>query len=124
MNNTQYFYRTIIFTRQDNQIGLADISNPDNVTPLDTWLGTVLSLADGRHSIQELIDYLGSGYPEGPPENLESTLHSVIDRLLEGGFIKLSPTPVELPYYLDSPIEELDLEKARSLIQEDGYALH
>lgn len=123
MNNQQYFYRTIIFSRQDNKTALADINNPERITPLDDWLGLVISLADGKHSIQELINYLRSQYQQ-PPDNLEETLHSVIERLEEGKMIQLSETVVELPYYLASPIEKLDLEKARSLIKKDGYVLH
>jgi len=45
----------------------------------------------------------------------------VIERLVEGKIIQLSKDAVTLPYYLVSPIEELDLERARSLVQEDGY---
>lgn len=120
MNDEQYFYRTAIFTRRDNQIALADINQPDHVTPLDDWLGTVVSLADGHHSIQQLFDYIGAQYPE-PPDNLEQTLRSVIERLLEGKLIGLSDSAVTLPYYLAEPIENLDLKVARTQIEEDGY---
>jgi hypothetical protein len=127
MNNSQYFYRTIIFTKKNNQVALADINQPEadiykpeNATPLDEWLGTVVSLADGRHSIQEMIDYMGKKYP-APPHNLEMTIHSVIERLQKSNLIKLCESPVTLPYYLAAPAEELDLEKARKLIQEDGH---
>ncbi|WP_372740143.1 hypothetical protein [Neptunomonas sp.] len=123
MNNSQYFYRTVVYTRKNNEIGLVDINQPDNVTPLDEWLGLVVSLADGAHSIQELLDYISSRYASAPA-NLEATLHSVIERLQEGDLIKLSETPVTLPYYLAEPIEALDLEKARKLIAADGYTVH
>ena len=123
MNNSQYFYRTVIFTRENNQVALADIDHPESVNPLEEWLGTVISLADGSHSIQEMIDYMSKQYPM-PPPSLEKTIHSVIDRLLESKLIKLSENPVTLPYYLAAPIEELDLEKARNLIKEDGYNTH
>ena len=103
--------------------GLADIDNPDRITPMDGWLGLVVSLADGQHTIQQLIDYMASQYPQ-VPENLEDTLHSVIERLEEGKMVQLSEKAVDLPYYLASPVEELDLEKARSLIKEDGYTVH
>ncbi len=117
MDNTQYFYRSAIFTRKNGQIALADINQPDAITPLDEWLGIVVSLADGKHTIQELIDYLLMHYKyEDVPENLEETLHSVIDRLKDGNIIQLSEKEVDLPYYLASPIEELDIEKAKSLI--------
>jgi hypothetical protein len=120
MNNEQYFYRTAIFTRWDNQIALVDINQPDRVTPLDDWLGTVVSLADGHHRIQQLIDYVGSQYTESPA-NLQQTLHSVIERLLEGNLIGLSDSAVTLPYYLAEPIENLDLKVARTQIEEDGF---
>ena len=123
MDNSQYFYRTVIFSRQDNKTALADIENPEHITPLDDWLGLVVSLADGKHSIQELIEYMQSRYQQ-TPENLEKTLHSVIERLEEGNMIQLSEKAVDLPYYLASPIEELDLDKARKLVKEDGYVLH
>jgi len=123
MNNSQYFYRTAIFTRKDNQVALADINQPENTTPLEEWLGLVVSLADGKHSIQELIDYMASRYQQ-VPDNLEKTLHSVIERLQEGQIIQLSDNAVELPYYLASPIEELDREKALELIKQDGYTQH
>ena len=120
MNNEQYFYRRAIFTRRDNQIALVDINQPDRVTPLDDWLGTVVSLADGHHSIQQLIDYVGSQYAD-PPANLPQTLHSVIERLHEGKLIGLSDTAVTLPYYLAEPVEDLDLKVARTQIEEDGF---
>ena len=120
LNNSQYFYRTTVFTRGNNQIALADVYQPENSTPLDEWLGAVISLADGSHTIQELIDYMGKKYPV-PPPNLDETLHSVIERLQEGNLLKLSDGPVALPYYLSESIENLDLEKAKTKIEEDGY---
>ena len=123
MDNTPYFYRTAIFTRKDNQVALADINQPDHTSPLDDWMGIVVSLADGKHTIQELIGYMTDQYPQAPG-NLEKTLLSVIERLQEGKIIQLSEKTVDLPYYLASPIEELDLEKAADLIKQDGYTQH
>jgi hypothetical protein len=123
MNNAQYFFRTVVYTRANNEVALVDINQPDKVTPLDEWLGLVVSLADGAHSIKELLDYISSRYSSAPA-NLEKTVHSVIERLQEGDLIKLSDSPVELPYYLAEPLELLDIEKARKLIIEDGYTVH
>tara|TARA_R110001592_G_scaffold310495_1_gene585092 strand:+ start:6797 stop:7183 length:387 start_codon:yes stop_codon:yes gene_type:complete len=120
MDNTQFFYRNVIFTRSNDQISLVDINLPDKVMPLDKWLGTVVSLADGHHTIQQLIDYMGAQYRE-VPENLEQTLHSVIKRLEEDSVIQLSKRFVSLPYYLILPLEELDIEKAKKMIIEDAY---
>jgi len=118
----QYFYRTVIFTRENNQIALVDIDHPNKITPFEPWLGTVISLADGKHTLDQLIQFMQQQYPNAP-ENLAKTLQSVIDRLVEGEFLKLSDTAVELPYYLASPIEELEIDKAKKLIVEDGYNL-
>ncbi len=119
MDNSHYFYRTVVFSQKDNQVSLADIDQPDKITPLDEWLGMVVSLADGQHSIQELIDYISQRY-QRTPDNLEQTLLSVLERLEEGKIIQLSKSRVSLPYYLAAPIETLDIEKARKLIQEDS----
>jgi hypothetical protein len=121
MDNTQFFYRTAIFTRKDDQVALADIHQPETTSPLDEWMGIVVSLADGKHTIQELVDYMGNRYQQAPA-NLEETLHSVIERLQDGKIVQLSKKAVDLPYYLASPIEELDIDKAIDLIREDGYS--
>ena len=120
MESTQYFYRNSIFTRKNNQVSLVDINRPNNATHLEEWLGIVVSLADGQHTIQQLIDYVRNRYQK-IPESLEKTLHSVIERLEEGKIIQLSDSAVSLPYYLTLPIEELDIEKAKIMIREDGY---
>jgi len=123
MDNTQYFYRTAIFTRKDNQVSLVDIEKPDDTTPMEDWMAIVVSLADGCHTVNELIAYMSSQYQSAPQE-LEDTLHSVLERLQEGKIVQLSEQAVELPYYLAEPIESLDIEKAKKLIKEDGYIHH
>ncbi len=120
MDNTQFFYRTATFTRANQQVGLADINNPKNIVPLDEWLGVVVSLADGHHTIQEMISFMSRQYQQ-TPENLEKTLHSVIERLVDENVIQLSSRITSLPYYLALPIEELDIEKAKKLMLEDNY---
>ena len=122
MDNKQYFYRTVVFTRADNKVSLADINNPKNVAPLEDWMAVVVSLADGQHTVLELIDYMSKQY-ESAPENLEETIASVLERLIEGGIVLLSESKVELPYYLASPIENYDIEKAKQEMQKDGYPM-
>lgn len=123
MNKSQYFYRTVIFTRKAGIVALADINNPQESTKLEEWFGVVISLADGKHSLQELIDFMAKQYPQ-KPERLEDTIESVIERLVESKMLKLSENTVELPYYLAAPIEQLDIKKAQKLIKEDGYTIH
>lgn len=123
MDKSHYFYRTVIFTRKAGIVALADINNPSESTALEEWFGVVISLADGKHSLQELIDFMAKQYPQ-KPERLEDTIESVIERLVESKMLKLSEKAVELPYYLAAPIEQLDIEKAQKLIKEDGYTVH
>ncbi len=123
LNKKQYFYRTVIFTRQGNKVSLADINYPEKVTELEGWMGIIISLADGAHTLQDLIDFMKSQYQQ-VPDSLEETIESVVERLIEGKMLVLSDKPVKLPYYLAEPIENLDLEKAKKLIVEDGYVLH
>ncbi len=120
MDNSLFFYRTVIFTRANDQVALVDINEIENNTPLDDWFGLVVSLADGKHTIKDLITYLGKQYQQ-TPANLEKTLHSIVTRLTEGKLLKLSSSAVELPYYLTEPIEQLDIAKAKQLIETDGY---
>ena len=124
MDTTQYFYRNVIFTRKDGQIALVDIHEPEHTTAMEDWLGIVVSLADGKHTLQQLIDYLTSQYPASAPKDLEKTIASVVERLAEGDMIKLSSNPVTLPYYLSEPIELLNLAVARQKMHEDGYTQH
>lgn len=123
MDKSQYFYRTVVFTRKAGIVALADINNPQETTKLEDWLGVVISLADGKHTLKELTDFMRQQYQQ-VPERLEDTLESVVERLLESKMLRLSENAVELPYYLASPIEQLDIEKAKKLIAEDGYTVH
>lgn len=123
LNKSQYFYRTVIFTRKAGIVALADINNPTETTDLEEWFGVVISLADGKHTLQELTDYMAQQYQQ-KPERLDDTLESVIERLIESKMLKLSDKAIELPYYLAAPVEQLDIDKAQKLIIEDGYTAH
>ena len=123
MDKSQYFYRTVIFTRKAGIVALADINNPQESTPLEEWFGVVISLADGKHTLQALTEFMAKQYQQ-KPTSLEDTLESVIERLIAGNMVKLSVNAVELPYYLAAPIEQLIIEKAQKLITEDGYTVH
>ncbi|MGL1956827.1 MAG: hypothetical protein OCD00_05860 [Colwellia sp.] len=123
MNKAHYFYRTVIFTRKAGIVALADINNPQESTKLEEWFGVVLSLADGKHTLQELTAFMAKQYQQ-KPERLDDTLESVIERLIESKMLKLAEKAIELPYYLAAPIEQLDIEKAQKLIAQDGYTVH
>ena len=123
LNINHYFYRTVVFTRAGNKVALADIEHPQQTTELEDWMGIVISLADGEHTLVELVNYMASQYQQ-VPEKLEETLESVVERLVESKLLGLSENKVQLPYYLAAPIEQLDLEKAKKMIKEDGYTVH
>ncbi|MDP7419266.1 MAG: hypothetical protein QF483_05245 [Gammaproteobacteria bacterium] len=103
-------------------MSLVDIFDPKKeALDFEPWLGIIVSLADGKHTIQELVDYLVSHYQGTPPSNLADTLESAINRLIETEMIKLSEGAIELPYYLAVPANVMDIEKAKRLMAEDGY---
>lgn len=120
MDTSKYFYRNVIFSKTGNQISLIDINNPNSEKQvLESWFGVVLQLADGQHTIDELIDLLSNKYKGAPPANLKETIHSVIERLTKSNLIMLTDKVTELPYYLSRPYEYLDIEKAKKLLKED-----
>lgn len=124
MDKSHYFYRNVTFSRKDNKTSLADVYNPTLSSPLEDWLGTIISLADGQHTVQELLDYLRAHYQGMTPADFERTVESVFERLIEGKMVVYSKEAVELPYYLAEPIESLDIEKAKKLMIEDGHTQH
>ena len=122
MDKSQYFYRIAVFSMQEDKVSLLDANDLSAKTPsLETWLGVVVSLADGQHTIQQLIEQLAGQYDGTPPQELERTIESVIERLTETEVLKLADQAVILPYYLSLPVEKLDMEMARRLMTDDGY---
>lgn len=124
MDRSQYISRCVVFSKKGDKVSLVDLYNPD-VEPLvyEPWLGLVVALADGQHTIQELISYASQHYANGPPGGLDSTIESAVKRLSETGIVRLSYEPIELPYYLTLPAERLDVPRALHLMAENGYTL-
>ena len=122
MDKSQYFYRIAVFSMQEDKVSLIDVNDLSaKAPPLEPWPGVVVSLADGQHSIQQLIEHLAGQYDGAPPQELERTIESVIERLTETEVLKLADQAVNLPYYLSLPAEKLDMEMARRLMTDDGY---
>ncbi|MCP4458344.1 MAG: hypothetical protein GY816_10035 [Cytophagales bacterium] len=120
METTKYFYRNVMFSKNGKKISLIDIYNPDaEAKELEPWLGLVLQLADGQHTIDELFQYMANLYNGNPPPNLDDTVRSVVDRMVKSKFIVLTEKATELPYYLSLPYELMDVEKAIKLIEKD-----
>jgi len=107
---------------QEDKVSLLDANDLSAKTPpLEPWLGLVVSLADGQHTLQQLIEHLAGQYGGTPPRELERTIESVIERLTETDVIKLADQAVTLPYYLSLPAEKLDMEMAKRFMANDGY---
>lgn len=124
VDKSQYFYRIAVFSMQEDEDKVSLIDANDLSTkapPLEPWLGVVVSLADGQHTIQQLIEHMAGKYEGAPPPELERTIESVIERLTEAGVLKLADQAVTLPYYLSLPAEKLDMEMAKRLMTDDGY---
>ena len=111
----------MVFTREEEQVILLDVTNPNGAMPLDEWLGTIISLADGQHSVAHFIAFISSQYPAGPPDTLVENIEEMIEHLIDRQAIQLSEQPVELPYYLSMAAKDQDIEKARGLMVEDGF---
>lgn len=121
MDKSKYFSRTKVYTKQEDKVALLDKEDLNKTIPLEPWLSLVFSLADGRHTIGELIVHLESRYGGQPPADLHKTIASVIDRLLNMDALQLSDEAILLPYYLELPHEDQDIEKAREFMLQDGY---
>jgi hypothetical protein len=122
VDTSQYFYRTVVFSKLGDKVSLVDIHNPDKeALAFEPWLGVVVMRADGQHTVRELIDSMAGQYQGEPPHDLQRTLQSAIERLAETGVVKLHDEPVELPYYLSLPVERLDLDRAKQAMADDGH---
>ena len=122
MDKSKYFFRTVVFSKLNKQVSLVDLYYPEEKTPpLDSWLGVIVLLADGQHTIAQLIEHMTAQYKGAPPDNLEKTIESAMQRLIETEVVRLSENPIDLPYYLSTPAEKLDIDMAKSLMEKDGY---
>lgn len=121
MDHAHYFKRNAVYKVEKDEISVIDVHENNTITPLDPWMGAVLSLADGQHTIAQLIQHMAAQYPSGAPENLSKTLESVVDRLIETDVIELTLRPSILPYYLRIPMNEQDPKKATEMMINDGF---
>ncbi len=121
MNHDQYIKRNIVYKFEGDTVSLVDVHDNNNLTPLDPWMGVVVSLADGQHTVAQLVQHMAGQYPQGAPDNLVTTIESVIKRLIEADVISLTFQPSTLPYYLSMPIDDLDPKIATDIMINDGF---
>ncbi len=121
MDHKHYFKRNTVYKVEANTISVVDVHEDNTVTPLDPWMGMVLSLADGLHTVAELVQHMAAQYPDGAPDNLVDTLESVIKRLIDTDVIELTLRPSILPYYLRIPVDDQDPKQATDMMINDGF---
>ena len=121
MDHKHYFKRNTVYKVEANTISVVDVHEDNTVTPLDPWMGMVLSLADGLHTVAELVQHMAAQYPDGAPDNLVDTLESVIKRLTDTDVIELTLRPSILPYYLRIPMDDQDPKQATDMMINDGF---
>lgn len=121
MNHQQYFRRTTVYKVEGNTVSLVDVHENNTVTPIDPWMGAVVTLADGEHTIDQLVRHMAAQYANGAPDNLVETIESVLKRLVDVGVVELSAESHKLPYYLSLPLDEQDPKLATKLMINDGF---
>ncbi len=118
----QYFSRAVLYAKRAGKVCLFDLHDASLSQPLDPWFGKVFLLADGSHTVDELIGFVSRLYQGPQPESLERTIDSVVERLFSSDLIRFTDEPTKLPYYLDLPADEQDSTKTRALIEADGFS--
>jgi hypothetical protein len=116
----QYFVRCAVYDVMGEDIVVGD-SNAPRVITMDLWPKAVFLLADGQHRVSDLISHLASQYENGAPKGLDEQIYEVLKSLEKEGIIRISGKPEKLPYYLSMPSSELDMEKAKQLMVQDGF---
>ena len=121
MEHAYYFKRNTVYKVNGDEISVVDVKDSNSLTTLDPWMARIVLLADGQHTIDQLIEHMTTQYPDGAPENLIETIESVITRLTENEVIELTMRPSLLPYYLRLPIDEQDPKEATAMMIKDGF---
>jgi hypothetical protein len=121
LDHAHFFKRIAVYKVEGEDVSVVDVHANNVLTPLDPWMARVILLADGQHTIAQLIQHIAGQYAEGAPENLVETIESVITRLTESDAVELTTRPSLLPYYLRLPIDEQDPKEATQLMIQDGF---
>jgi hypothetical protein len=121
LEHAHFFKRIAVYKVEGEDVSIVDVQANNVLTPLDPWMARVVLLADGQHTIAQLIQHMSNQYPDGAPENLVETIESVIMRLTESDVVELTARPSLLPYYIRLPIDEQDPKEATQLMLKDGF---
>jgi hypothetical protein len=121
LDHAHYFKRTAVYKVEGDTVSVVDVHDNNTVTPLDPWMGTIISLADGQHTVSQLIQHMAGQYPNGAPDNLIETIESAIQRLLDAKVVELTPEQTALPYYLNMPMDDQNPKIATEMMVNDGF---
>lgn len=121
-NRDKYFVRTLQWDwLNDTMIHLFDNKAPRMIT-MDEWPQQVYLDAVGQKNTGEYILWMANQYRRGEvPETLDKDMIELIENLVSDGMIEWRDEKTILPYYLDGPKSEQDIDKAYELMVEDGY---
>jgi len=109
------------YTEQEGKASLVTDFEPIQTTPLEPWMSLVFLMADGEHTIEQLYQQLTRQYKGNAPSDFETTVESVINRLIETDAIGLSEKSMSLPPYLTTPFNKQDQKKSLKMMLKDGY---
>lgn len=115
----QYFARCARYDVVGEHVVAVDPHNPRVIT-MDSWFEIIFAAADGQHTVGDYITQVSSEYPGGAPQGLTKQISEFVEKMVAEGLIRLSPIPVDLPYYLALPVSKQDPEKAKELMIRDG----
>ena len=88
---------------------------------MDEWPQLIFLSADGKRTVSELTSALGREYKDGIPPGLSDQTRTLVKALADRGYIVLHDRAFPLPYYLATPTEQQDKERAKKLMEEDGF---
>ncbi len=119
MNPNHYFSRCAGWTTLKNCIVVSDPNRPRMIT-MDRWGEVVFMAADGHHTIEQFVEYMGKQYPQGEPAGLREQIYGMIDALVSDGIVAVHDLPKTLPLYYAVDRFSIPKETVRDLMEADG----
>lgn len=121
MDESKYFFRKVVYIKQEGKAALVTDFGPVQTSPLEPWMSLIFLMADGMHTIEQLHQQLIQQYQGNVPSDYKRTIESVITRSLEAEIIGLSESSMQLPPYLTTPFDEQVQKESLKMMLEDGY---
>ena len=105
-----------------DMIHVVENNGPRMIT-MDPWPQLIYLEADGQKTVTEFVYDMASKYGKKQPipKELDATIIKLIKSLSDDKLIELSAESRKLPYYIDLPQSQQDLNKANRMMIEDGF---